>query len=64
MEENGIGRPSTYASTISTIINRFYVERDGKQLKPTGLGEVTTDLLKSQFKQIVDTKFTAQMEFL
>ncbi len=62
MEENGIGRPSTYASTISTIINRFYVERDGKQLKPTGLGEVTTDLLKSQFKQIVDTKFTAQME--
>ena len=52
----------TYASTISTIINRFYVERDGKQLKPTGLGEVTTDLLKSQFKQIVDTKFTAQME--
>lgn len=46
LEENGIGRPSTYAPTISTIINRFYVERDGKQLKPTGLGEVTTDLLK------------------
>ncbi|MGN1089441.1 MAG: type I DNA topoisomerase [Huintestinicola sp.] len=62
LEENGIGRPSTYAPTISTIINRFYVERDGKQLKPTGLGEVTTDLLKEHFKQIVDTKFTAQME--
>lgn len=62
LEENGIGRPSTYAPTISTIINRFYVERDGKQLKPTGLGEVTTDLLKSHFKNIVDTKFTASME--
>ena len=62
LEENGIGRPSTYAPTISTIINRFYVERDGKQLKPTGLGEVTTDLLKDHFKQIVDTKFTASME--
>ncbi len=62
LEENGIGRPSTYAPTISTIINRFYVEREGKQLKPTGLGEVTTDLLKDHFKQIVDTKFTASME--
>ncbi len=62
LEENGIGRPSTFAPTVSTIINRFYVERDGKQLKPTGLGEVTTDLLKDHFKQIVDTKFTAQME--
>ncbi len=62
LEENGIGRPSTYAPTISTIINRFYVERDGKQLKPTGLGDVTTGLLKDHFKQIVDTKFTASME--
>ncbi|MBQ8567944.1 MAG: type I DNA topoisomerase [Oscillospiraceae bacterium] len=62
LEENGIGRPSTYAPTISTIINRFYVERDGKQLKPTGLGEVTTDLMKNCFKHIVDTKFTASME--
>ena len=62
LEENGIGRPSTFAPTISTIINRYYVERDGKQLKPTGLGEVTTDLLKDHFKHIVDTKFTAQME--
>lgn len=62
LEENGIGRPSTYAPTISTIINRYYVERDGKQLKPTSLGEVTTDLMKSCFKKIVDTKFTAEME--
>ncbi len=62
LEENGIGRPSTYAPTISTITNRFYVERDGKQLKPTGLGEVTTQLMKDNFKHIVDAKFTASME--
>ncbi len=62
LEENGIGRPSTYAPTISTIVNRFYVERDGKQLRPTGLGEVTTDLMRQHFKHIVDYKFTAAME--
>ncbi len=62
LEENGIGRPSTYAPTISTIINRLYVERDGKQLKPTGLGDVTTQLMKDHFKHIVDAKFTASME--
>ncbi len=62
LEENGIGRPSTYAPTISTIVNRFYVERDGKQLRPTGLGEVTTDLMKQHFEHIVDYKFTAAME--
>ncbi|MCD7731489.1 MAG: type I DNA topoisomerase [Oscillospiraceae bacterium] len=62
LEENGIGRPSTYAPTISTIVNRMYVERDGKQLKPTGLGEVTTELMKDHFKNIVDAKFTAIME--
>ena len=62
LEENGIGRPSTYAPTISTIINRLYVERDGKQLKPTGLGDVTTQLMKENFKHIVDAKFTASME--
>ena len=62
MEENGIGRPSTYAPTISTIISRMYVERDGKQLRPTALGEVTTDLMKDYFKHIVDAKFTAKME--
>ncbi|MCL2052873.1 MAG: type I DNA topoisomerase [Oscillospiraceae bacterium] len=62
LEENGIGRPSTYAPTISTIINRLYIEKNGKQLKPTGLGEVTTGLMKEHFKNIVDSKFTASME--
>ena len=62
MEENGIGRPSTYAPTITTILARMYAERDGKQLKPTVLGEVITDLMKDHFKSIVDAKFTAKME--
>ena len=61
-KENGIARPSTYASTITTILQRSYVERDGKQLKPTGLGEVTTQLMEDNFKKIVDVKFTAEME--
>lgn len=61
-EENGIARPSTYATTVSTIISRNYVERDGKQLKPTSLGEVTTELMKEHFEDIVDVKFTAKME--
>ncbi|MDE6834307.1 MAG: topoisomerase DNA-binding C4 zinc finger domain-containing protein, partial [Ruminococcus sp.] len=62
LEENGIGRPSTYAPTITTITARQYVERDGKSLKPTVLGEVTTELMKEYFKKIVDAKFTAEME--
>ena len=62
LEENGIGRPSTYAPTITTILSKYYVERDGKQLKPTALGEVITDLMKDHFKNIVDVKFTAKME--
>lgn len=62
LEENGIGRPSTYAPTISTILTREYIERDGKALKPTALGEVTTHLMKDQFPEIVDTEFTAHME--
>ena len=62
MEENGIGRPSTYAPTISTILAREYIEREGKSLKPTALGEVTTQLMKEQFPEIVDTEFTANME--
>lgn len=62
LEENGIGRPSTYAPTISTITARQYVERDGKALKPTSLGEVITELMKEHFKGIVDSKFTAEME--
>ncbi|MGN0591342.1 type I DNA topoisomerase [Ruminococcus sp.] len=62
LEENGIGRPSTYAPTITTILSRLYVERDGKQLRPTALGEVITELMKEHFKHIVDAKFTAKME--
>jgi DNA topoisomerase-1 len=62
LEENGIGRPSTYAPTISTILNRNYVERDAKALRPTALGEVTTKLMEEQFAKIVDEDFTAKME--
>jgi DNA topoisomerase-1 len=62
LEENGIGRPSTYAPTITTILQRGYVERDAKQLKPTTLGEVTTALMKDHFANIVDVEFTANME--
>ncbi len=62
LEENGIGRPSTYAPTISTILARDYVEREKKNLKPTALGEVTTGLMRDLFKDIVDVKFTASME--
>ena len=62
LEEKGIGRPSTYAPTITTILSRGYVEREAKALKPTALGEVVTQLMKKQFKKIVDLGFTAQME--
>ncbi len=62
LEENGIGRPSTYSPTITTILQRGYIERDAKALKPTALGEVTTNLMKDHFKKIVDAEFTASME--
>lgn len=62
LEENGIGRPSTYAPTISTIIARGYIVRSKKQLVPTELGMVTTDLMKGNFQDIVDVEFTAGME--
>lgn len=62
LEEKGIGRPSTYTPIITTIINRGYVERDGKSLKPTQLGEVTTHIMMSAFPDIVNYEFTAQME--
>jgi DNA topoisomerase-1 len=62
LEENGIGRPSTYATTITTILSRLYIERDGRQLVPTPLGEVTTKLMKEHFKDVVDVEFTANME--
>ena len=62
MEENGIGRPSTYAATISTITGREYVVRENKAFKPTELGEVTTKLMKERFPKIVNVRFTAQVE--
>ena len=62
MEEKGIGRPSTYAPTISTIEERLYVEREGRYLKPTDLGEIVDDLLETYFKDIDNVEFTAQME--
>ena len=62
LEENGVGRPSTYAPTIATIIARNYVEREQKKFKPTALGEVTTQVMKQYFTDIVDVDFTAQME--
>ena len=62
LEENGIGRPSTYAPTISTITMREYVAREGKAFKPTELGEVITKLMKEQFPKIVNVRFTAQVE--
>ena len=62
LEEKGIGRPSTYAPTISTIVSRGYIVRSKKQLVPTELGMVTTDIMKNNFKDIVDIDFTAGME--
>lgn len=62
MEENGIGRPSTYAPTISTLTSREYVEREKKAFVPTALGEVITGLMKEMFQDIVDLKFTAKVE--
>ncbi len=62
LEENGVGRPSTYATILSTIIKKAYVQRKAKQLVPTELGCAVTGLLKDKFPKIVNTKFTAQME--
>ena len=62
MEEKGVGRPSTYASIISTIQDRDYVVKKEKRLWPTPLGEVVTGLMKERFRGIIDVAFTAQME--
>ncbi|GAA0734935.1 type I DNA topoisomerase [Clostridium oceanicum] len=62
LEENGIGRPSTYAPIISTILDRKYVEREKKTLKPTELGEIVNNIVSEYFNQIVDLEFTADME--
>lgn len=62
LEENGIGRPSTYAPIIANILQREYIEREKKSLKPTALGTVIVDLVVKHFKKIMDVKFTAGME--
>lgn len=62
MEEKGIGRPSTYAPTITTILARGYVTRENKALVPTELGVLVTEMMTENFKSIVDMQFTADME--
>jgi DNA topoisomerase-1 len=62
MEEQGIGRPSTYAPTVSTILDREYVMKEGKYLHITNLGRTVTELMKERFTDIADLKFTANME--
>ena len=62
LDENGIGRPSTYAPIISNILGRDYIEREKKSLKPTNLGMVVSDLMVEYFDKIVDVKFTAGLE--
>ena len=62
MEEKGVGRPSTYAATISTIEDREYVVKQDKRLAPTPLGEIVTGLMVERFQDIIDVEFTANME--
>ncbi len=62
LEENGIGRPSTYAPTISTLLDRYYVVRKQKQLVPTVLGKLVNSIIVKSFPDIVDVNFTAKME--
>ena len=62
MEEKGVGRPSTYASIVSTIQDREYVNKVDKRLEPTALGEVVTGLMMERFNDIIDVEFTANME--
>ena len=62
LEESGIGRPSTYAPTIKTIISRHYVQRKGKQLVPTELGKLVNELISENFPELVNINFTADME--
>ena len=64
MEEKGVGRPSTYAATVSTILDREYVIKQDKRLSPTPLGEVVTKLMKERFQDVIDVAFTAHMESL
>jgi DNA topoisomerase I len=62
LEESGIGRPSTYAPTISTLVKRYYVTRSGRQLVPTVLGNIVNDIMAKHFTSLVSVDFTANME--
>lgn len=62
LEELGIGRPSTYAPTIATILNREYVEKNGSSLQPTELGTLVTEILEANFSKLMDVDFTAKLE--
>ena len=62
LEERGIGRPSTYSPTITTILERHYIEKEKKQLKPTELGKIVNTLLTENFKEIINLDFTAKIE--
>ncbi len=62
LEESGIGRPSTYAPIITTLIRRYYIERDNKQFVPTFLGKLTNKLLTQHFSDLIDVEFTSSME--
>ena len=62
LEENGIGRPSTYAPIISVLLDRYYVRRVNKQLVPTQLGRIINDILSSSFPDLINVHFTAEME--
>jgi len=64
LEENGVGRPSTYASILATLLNRHYVEKEKRALKPTPLGRQTSDFLVRHLNELFDVKFTAGMELL
>lgn len=62
LEDEGIGRPSTYAPTISTLVNRVYIKFDKKTIVPTELGEIVNEILKENFPSVINVKFTAEME--
>ncbi len=62
LEAQGIGRPSTYAAILSTVLDRGYIEKEGKSLRPTALGCVVSDLLVANFPEVVDPGFTSRLE--
>lgn len=62
LEENGVGRPSTYAPTIATIMSRGYASKENRQIFPTEMGEIVSDMLDGYFNSVIDAGFTAEME--